>query len=433
MNYIFIDTNIFIHFRDFEEIDWPIITGKQGITTLVIAPIVIDELDKHKYSSNKKIGNRVKKLLPRLESILENNSSCRYLLKYISSRPIDDTFSINKLNRKEQDDNLLASIIEFRDSIPSNNDTIVYVTNDVGPRLKARTLDISTIKLPDEYQLPIELDETEKENRILQKELADLKNRVSIIQLLFHPNFNLLVVEPIPEIMSKKDFIEREMADIKDEYAPIIYHEPTNERSEHTLSNFINHSFFALSKEQVNEYNEKLLKFYASYEKHFVSAYDNCLFLHNSLKIQLVLQNTGTLPAADIDIHLHFPDGFEIVEQNDLPKIKPKPEPPYKPKNRYDFPNTIISIPSFHRKSGTTDSLYDPNRPTIKKTNSYDVNYSLQRLKHHQSIELNPLYLKYQDISIQGKGFAIDYKIIVANLPNPVVGRLHVKFQKPDN
>lgn len=176
MTYIFIDTNIFIHFRDFEEIDWPSVSGKRGPITLLIAPIVIDELDRHKYYSNKKIANRVKKLLPRIEAILENKSSCRYVLHYIPSRPLDETFSDNKLDRKEQDDSLLATIIEFQHLVTTNNNhTIVYVTNDVGPRLKAKTLAIETIKLPDDHQLPIELDETEKENKALQKELAKKK------------------------------------------------------------------------------------------------------------------------------------------------------------------------------------------------------------------------------------------------------------------
>jgi predicted ribonuclease YlaK len=118
----------------------------------VIAPIVFDELDKHKYSSNKKIANRIKKLLPRIETILENKSSCRYLLYYIPPRPLDETFSTNKLDHKEQDDSLLATTIEFRDSITINdNDEIFYVTNDVGPRLKARALAIKTIKLSDDH------------------------------------------------------------------------------------------------------------------------------------------------------------------------------------------------------------------------------------------------------------------------------------------
>ena len=433
MTYVFIDTNIFIHFRDFEEIDWPSVTGKQGAITLLIAPIVIDELDKHKYNFNKKIANRVKKLLPRIEAILENKSSCRYVVHYIPSRPMDETFSDNKLNRKEQDDSLLATIIEFQNSVTTNNgDAVVYVTNDVGPRLKARTLGIETIKLADDYQLPTELDDTEKENKALQKELADLKNKVPVIKLLFHSNLNLLTVKPISDILGKREVVDREMAKIKAEYLPLVYYPATNEKSDNTLFNLMNNSFIALSEEQVEKYNKELLQFYASYETYFASVYNNYSFRHNSLEIQLVLQNTGTTPAIDIDVNLHFPDGFEIVEQSGLLKIQPKPKPPYKPKNRLDIPSIImpITFPSLHRTSDITESMYDPNRPVIKKTNSYDVDYSFRSLKHHQIIELDILYLKYQDITTDGKGFSLDYKIIVGNLPKPVNGQLHVRFEK---
>ena len=68
MKYIFLDTNIFIHFQFYEQISWQEIVGDEY--KLIIAPIVLDELDKHKTNPNKKIAGRVKSILPKIEQEL---------------------------------------------------------------------------------------------------------------------------------------------------------------------------------------------------------------------------------------------------------------------------------------------------------------------------------------------------------------------------
>ena len=77
MNYIFLDTNVFLHFKNFEDIDWSeTINTEQKSICIVIPFIVIDELDKHKYNLNPKISGRIRKLMPKLHKILEENSIC---------------------------------------------------------------------------------------------------------------------------------------------------------------------------------------------------------------------------------------------------------------------------------------------------------------------------------------------------------------------
>jgi len=63
MKYIFLDTNIFLHFQDFEKIDW-LSESSSKACKLIIAPVVIDELDEKKIGTNK-IGSRARKVLKR--------------------------------------------------------------------------------------------------------------------------------------------------------------------------------------------------------------------------------------------------------------------------------------------------------------------------------------------------------------------------------
>lgn len=101
MYYIFPDTNIFIHGKDFEEIDWPGWFGQSEVT-LVLAPVVIAELDKHKYNPNAKIARRVKKLLPRLEAIIDETRTSRYSLQTILKKPAEETFTKHNLDKKNR-------------------------------------------------------------------------------------------------------------------------------------------------------------------------------------------------------------------------------------------------------------------------------------------------------------------------------------------
>lgn len=129
MTYIFLDSNIFIHFKHFEEINWKNELELNNEFEIVLAPIIIDELDKHKYNPNQRISRRVKKLLPRIENLIVEGKIL------VTKRPSDSTFTEYNLDKSEQDDCLLATILEFK----LNGPDVVLVTNDTGPRLKAAT------------------------------------------------------------------------------------------------------------------------------------------------------------------------------------------------------------------------------------------------------------------------------------------------------
>ena len=55
----FLDTNTFLHFRSFEQIHWPVVLNCDQ-ATLVLAPVILSELDKKKYDSSGKIRERAR-------------------------------------------------------------------------------------------------------------------------------------------------------------------------------------------------------------------------------------------------------------------------------------------------------------------------------------------------------------------------------------
>ena len=53
MKYLFLDTNVYLHYIDFEQIDWKKLIDSDF--TIVVPPIVIREIDKHKDNNRGKI------------------------------------------------------------------------------------------------------------------------------------------------------------------------------------------------------------------------------------------------------------------------------------------------------------------------------------------------------------------------------------------
>lgn len=67
MKYLVLDTNVFIHYKDFEHIDWKSLVGDD--TTICITQKVIGEIDKHKDQSRGRIQKRAKKISARFSAI----------------------------------------------------------------------------------------------------------------------------------------------------------------------------------------------------------------------------------------------------------------------------------------------------------------------------------------------------------------------------
>lgn len=146
------------------------------------------------------------------------------------------------------------------------------------------------------------------------------------------------------------------------------------------------------------------------------------------LPIEIQMHNKGKAPANDIDIWLHFPDGFVVINEDEFPRKPKEPALPYKPKNRFDLgsgnylgvPNLSHLNPRVNLPAATLTS-----RPDIRKTNSYEVNIHRKNLKHFHKTSLDTLLVVYPSFS-EIISFTIDYRIIVNNVPEPVIGNLSV-------
>ena len=82
-------------------------------------------------------------------------------------------------------------------------------------------------------------------------------------------------------------------------------------------------------------------------------------------------------------------------------------------------------LPSNNRPS----ELPNVSRPKIRRTNSFDVDFKIRKLKHNKPILLDRLFVVFDSFE-SVKSFGIDYRINAGNLPHEINDSLHVKIEK---
>lgn len=420
MKYIFLDTNIFLHFQDFEKIDW-LSESSSKACKLVIPPVVIDELDEKKIGTNK-IGNRARNVLNRLEKLSEiKNAKIRENIDFeiLLIKPRQEVYDKNNLNFNEQDHRLIASIIQFSQEYDLND--ILLCSNDIGPRLRAKMYSIESLKLNSKYLIPNQVSEEEKKIKNLERENQILRTRIPELDVLFLNEKKYQKIKVAERDYSNfEDFKTQKLKEIKMEYPYREYDEPKG--------NLLT-QLGPLFSSRIEEYNNKLDEFYSEYEKGLdkIFEYEKKELL--SFNIQFIIKNSGNSPAEDIDLHLHFPDGFELIESSEKEDYPSLPNPPYKPKSAFDFGYSTLPIaPSIYNPIITEPSL-NFNSPSIKKTNSYDVDFSRKKIKHGYSEQLEELTIIF-DSESSINNFKIDFELSAGNMPVKLVGKLNVLFEK---
>ncbi len=410
---LFIDTNIILHFTPLDQVDWTEVCGQRSVEIL-FAPIVIEELDKHKRNTNPRISKRAKAAIKKIGEIgITGIWSENVHITVVTKRPNNGIYADNSLDKEEQDDRLLATII---DHINTKGADIRLITNDLGPKLKCLSFGIETISLPDKYELKEEDDELTKENNKLKDQINKYRLGIPKLNLLFDNNKPFITIK-IKEF-DFSEFRKSEVAKIESE------HPYMDIPKEDTLNWVFRHPF--INKASVDKYNSELAKFFITYEGYLTGCetYYRNVFFTKAIKFKLL--NEGSIPANDIDIKMHFPDGFTL--KNRKPKNNSeKPRPPFKPGEELTLNPHIIS--SIARPDINPLPFSAKGFPSIKKTNSYDVTFDLKTLKHNQDYIFDDLFLTFDSFD-SASGFTVDYKIYAANIPEVLTGQLNVIVER---
>lgn len=439
----FVDTVVFLHYEMFDQVDWRQVTGASEVA-LVVAPVVIRELDEQKDGKNatKRSKERARKVLNRLLHLWVGELLAPLgegvTIRYLPSEPSLD-FAAYGLSRDWRDDQLLAAVIQEKNETAEAE--VVLVTRDVGPELKAKHHKIRTIRLPKKYELNDEPTPETRRIQELEQRLQAIEGALPDLSLQFRGGGDSICYEvPRPLARPDDDEIAIRLAPIKKKYpkrgsatpnVPPMGGKGGLDLSKIALSSFVNQP----TPSEIKRYNEELDQFYADCET-FLRAdldYEEQARLIFAVEIDLV--NGGSAPAEDIDVFLHFPDGFELLREDALPEQPDPPSPPQPPRSSLDMTSWGLShpvIPDFSRHLRPPEIGPPPNvsPPRIRETDSYDVGVTVGRVKHRLVEELPDLYVAFaSDEAV--RPFRVDYRLITGSPPGETEGSLNVRFNRP--
>ncbi|MBZ0277307.1 MAG: hypothetical protein K8I60_14260 [Anaerolineae bacterium] len=430
-----------MQFQTFDEVDWPKVVDADEVC-LVVPLTVIDELDKHK---NDPISDRRRKrarlIIGKLQRFDGEPVHSSTSLLILQDNPKSEWFDANNIDFDDNDKKIIGTAKWFQEQ--QRDRDVVTVSGDYGFRLRAKALKVVCVEPNDHLkQLGDEPDPQQKEIADLKQQVIRLQNAMPKLSLHFRQGNELVDCLNLSINFDPIELTDEEIdAQIKERRIALGYdgHVEQSREEEHTqgidISCFLNMTS-ALgieypSKQEVEQYHLKVDDYLEKYREYLPRLMKYKTYRAITSEIILVLENSGSAPADDIDMYLHFPNGFTLREE--LLSISDEPSQPPKPKPRsllHDMISPYIgtSIPSIFPEPPGYIGPPESNGPVIRKSNSYDVNNDLDRLKQHHVWDWPSLYATFHRPTKLPIAFNVEYEITAANIPDVVKGKLIIKL-----
>lgn len=427
MKYLVIDTNVYIHYIDIENIKWNDIFQEE--ICIVIPPKVQREIDKLKDQSNSaKKKRKAKQVSAKIAEYLLENKTGKYRIRSCKD-PKSNQFDEDIFNINVDDNWILLSAIRLQED---ENIVVTIVSADTNILVKARQIGLDYYRMTDEYKLTEEPTEEEKEIIQLKNDLKRYTTRQSKPDLLFDNHTNLLTCSS-PPIIDTNDLVRRKMEEEKQKY-PYDTRYETSDYLDGAMKNAMSPLWGYPSASEVAAYNSELNDYFKEYEE-FISIesdYEN--ILSRMLKLKFVIVNSGTSPTGDIHLFVKFPTNIILYNKKN---IKEKHiDIPIKPASissgSLRLSRTMQkSIASIQQIKFNTNGAYDTRQLypywDLSKKAKYEYHIEKGSLPHNMEISI-PLDDLYVDMT-ESNSFKIEYSIIDSSLIDPICGFLNVKIE----
>jgi len=431
MKYLFLDTNIYLHYKDYDQIDWGKILQTPEDITIVVPHIISSEIDKIKNKGEGKVSNRARAIAKRFTEVFLDNKQ-RNTSMIVCDAPKSNEYEEYGLDKDIADNQLVLSAILFQKTSQCD---VWVISGDTNPLITAKNNGLKFLRLQDEYRLKPELSKEEKEFIQTKKELEQYKNRLSKPCLTFenHESF-LKLKKPILD-----DVDSDIQAAIANERSHVSQYQKSNIPSDNMLYASMGMpqslmEFFLPIPEEIERYNKEVCDYHKEFEEYIRSKFNRKIFENRLFELSLIISNYGNAPTGDLEIYLYFPDHINLYNETckksfDVNTPPVKPVQPSNTKSLID--REMIKTAQFNQEispfmfsMGCVD-----NRPRI-----WDLEISLKKHEYHFSRKPLPQTLHY-DIEwnhgiyidlMQCGNFRIEYSIVDTSLPKPIEGTLNV-------
>lgn len=415
----FLDSNVLLHYRHPKDIDWLELFGAEKVE-LVVAPCVVDELDEAKWSPrcSQRVQRQARKVIKWLETI--GGTAARLSGAVTIVVPIDaphPDFGKLGLNSASGDDRLLGDVITYAHSAKGGV-AVIVVSGDAGVRMRAQRFRIRAVEPPEDALLPQEPDSSTKKVRALEAQIDALREPLPVLSLGFCSGGKEATLCPFASAAECQADPQSEVERAKQQHP---------KQSPGAVAGVLG----LAATLGLAEYNQALDEYYDQCRAFAAerSAYLRSLSMWYPLRLEV--HNVGGSPAKAVDVKLHFPGGFDVVEEADRP---PSPAEPRAPK-RGDY-SGLGGLRSLGELARSFDipvprAMTSSNvcRPQIRKTESWEVRIHVERVPHKQDpIPLSALYVVFET-EADRHPFAVRFSLIAENTPDPVDGQLLVRLE----
>lgn len=406
MKYLFLDTNVYLHYTDFEEIKWNSLLKDIDDFTIIVPPQVIREIDKQKDQGKDKIKDRARKISSKFGNLfLDENPLCKVKIQKCDD-PSKNDFDGKKFDSSIDDDWIILAAIHSSFEISD----IILVSSDNNILIKAKENGLQIFLMNEEYKLKEDLSDKDKKIRLLEAELGIYKNRSPKPYITFLDGKECL------------EFVKPTKRNLNDELSKYFIqletdqpHQKVNPDSYPILN--INYQFY--TEEQINKYNTELDSYYKECKEYEWFRIQNNILEERFKEISFQIYNSGNDQTGDISISIKFLKKINLY--NNFSKKNRKKELPIKPilgideiPYRDHYNNILHPVPQIY--------CWD-----LEKTlgeNQFEFQES--KLNHSDSSRnLNIKDSLYIDIGTC-ENFKIEWKIVHSKVLKPFIGTLNI-------
>ena len=395
---IVLDSNILLHYRNFEDIPWQEELGC-GDITIVLTAMVIEEIDDKKDNEKGKIQKRAKTVSSRIAEIFLDGSTCKFPVMFIDSAyATEDERRQYHLDRS--DNQILYDVM--KSDLDKENVTIVSSDNNMLIRAKHQGFKIH--RLNDEFRLKDELSKEEKEAQAAIKELARLRNRMPEPILIFENGENNMKIKRVP-VLNREAELEKRVEELRQKWP-----EKTIEGEQYSV---LGNTFSNASPDMIVQYNASRRKFIEDSQKKIRLEVQRDDLQLRMKRITILICNKGTASTGKMNIFIDIPECIKLYWDTSKKKVD------------YDEPST----PTFHPylKAIPSVSIYTPKIEMwdmVDYIRDDQLKKTFEPLNHKLQQGLFTLYVD----SATCPNFKLKWILVDAELSDPVKGELNVSF-----
>ena len=340
---LFADTNLFLHYKTLDQIDWSILGDFDSIE-VVVCPPVQREIDDLKGGRQGRRSERARKTASMLMKIAEHGPqqqrapSPRVILDLdVTSQPKQGL--ADWLDYSQSDDCIIGHLAQFREDNPSANAHLL--TRDSGPVLKARNLGIPYIRIPDDWLMPPEPDDREREIQQLKRQLQEFQAQ--------EPEFNFSCDQMSADQSGKVEIAYGAFQPLTSRERDQLL-ERLQERYPRRVANRK-----LISADVVSQYEDRDYPAWISECQEWMDVVHGVVQPEHCPELTVSIQNTGSRPARNTLIEIRASENIgltvpmtELRELGLIPVLE-RPKPPRQPKPRRSLPYILNNRPGLIR------------------------------------------------------------------------------------